>query len=82
MPVKFFSTKNTSSGSMDDYLNKMKKLSDALEDIGVPLPELVVVWYTLKNLSKEYDILKKMILLDKLFSFENLELHFLFEEIS
>ena len=55
---KFFSTKKMESMSIDQYLIEMKEITDLPEDASVPLPKDVVVWYTLKNLPKEYDILK------------------------
>ena len=67
---------------MDEYLTEMKETADLLEDAGVSLPEDVVVWYTLKNLPKEYDILKQMILCDSLPTYNKLELRLLSEEMS
>ena len=55
---KFFSIRKTGSMRMDEYLTEMKETTDLLEDVGVPVREDVVVWYTLKNLPKEYNILK------------------------
>ena len=46
------------------------------------LPEDVIVWYTLKNLPKEYDIVKQMILCDSLPKYNKLELCLLSEEMS
>ena len=63
---KFFSTKKTGSMSMDEYLTEMKETTGLLEDVEVSLPEEVIVWNTFKNLPKEYDILKHMILCDYL----------------
>ena len=59
---RFFSMKKTSSMSMDDYLTDMKEAADSLEELGIPLPEPIVVYYTIKNLPMEYDIQKQMIL--------------------
>ena len=67
---------------MDEYLKEMKETADLPEDVGVPLPEDVVVWYTLKNLPKEYDILKQMILCDSLPTYIKLEMRLLSEEMS
>ena len=68
--------------SMDEYLIEMKEIADLLEDVGVPLPEDVVVWYTLKNLPKKYDIVKQMILCDTLPIYNKLEMQLLSEEMS
>ena len=48
----------------------------------MPLPEDLVVWYTQKNLPKEYDILKQMILCDSLPTYNKLELRLISEEMS
>ena len=55
---KLFSTRRTASMSMDEYLTEMKETKDLLEEAGVSIPKDVVVWYTLKNLLREYNILK------------------------
>ena len=67
---------------MDEYLIEMKEIVDLLDDAGIPLPENVVVWYTLKTLPKEYDILKQMILCDSLPTYHKLELRLLSKEMS
>ena len=59
---------------MEEYLAKMKETVDLLEDLGV--------WHTLKNLPKEYDILKQMILCDSLLLYTKLEMRLLSEEMS
>lgn len=46
------------------------------------LPKSVVVWYTLNNLPKEYEILKDMSFGDKLPSYTELEMRLLSEETS
>ena len=43
---------------MDEYLTKMREIADLLDEAGVTLLEDVIVWYTLKNLPKEYDVFK------------------------
>ena len=43
---------------MDEYLTEMREIVDLLDEAGVTLPEDVIVQYTLKNLPKEYDVLK------------------------
>ena len=67
---------------MDECLTKMKETTDLLEDAGVSLPHDVVVWYTLKNLLKEYDIVKQMILCNFLPTYTKMELRLLSEEMS
>ena len=61
---KFVSTRKTASMSMDEYLIEMKETTNLLEKARVSILEDVVGWYTLKNLLKEYNILKQMILCD------------------
>lgn len=63
---KFFPTKKIGSMSMHEYLTVMKEKLYKLEDVNVLLSEPVIVWNTLRNLPKEYDILKQMIPGDKL----------------
>ena len=79
---KFISTKKTRSMSMDEYLTEMKETTYLLEDAGVPLLADIVVWFTLKNLPQEYDILKQMILCNSLPTYNKLELRLLSEEMS
>jgi hypothetical protein len=67
--------------SMDEYLTVMKETTENLDDAGVPLPDPMVVWYTLKNLPKDYDILKQMILGDKLPTYSELKMRLLSEEM-
>ena len=74
---KFFSTRKTASMSMDKYLTEMKETADLLEEAGVPLSKDVIVWYTLKNLLKEYNIVKQMILCNSLPMDNRLELRHL-----
>jgi hypothetical protein len=68
--------------SMDEYLTIMKETVDSLGDVGVPLPDPVVVWYMLKNLPKDYYILKQMVLGDKLPTYTELEMRLLSEEMA
>lgn len=67
---------------MDKYLIEMKEVSDSIEEVNVPLPKNVVVWYTLKNLPNEYEVLKQMILGDKLSTCSELEMLLLSEEMA
>ena len=45
---KFFSIRKLNS--MDEYLADMKEAVDSVEELDVPLPEKILVAYTLKNL--------------------------------
>jgi hypothetical protein len=78
---KFFSIRKL--GSMDEYLTDMKEAVDLLEEVELPLPERILVFYTLKNLPKEYDVIKQIILNEsKLPTYLELELRLLNEETS
>lgn len=67
---------------MDEYLTEMET-AHTFEDIGVPLPKAVVVWYTISNLPHDYDITKQMILGNpKLSTYAELEMRFLTKEPS
>jgi hypothetical protein len=57
---KFFTIQKT--GSMDEYLADVKEAADQMEEVDVGLPEKVIVYHTLKNLPKEYDMIKQVIL--------------------
>jgi transposase InsO family protein len=57
---KFFTIRKT--GSMDEYLADVKEAADQMEEVEVGLPEKVVVYHTIKNLPKEYDTVKQVIL--------------------
>lgn len=55
---KFFSIKKENSMNMDEYLTKTKKTIDLLDDVNTPLLEAIIVWYTIKNLLKDYNMTK------------------------
>jgi hypothetical protein len=57
---KFFFLRKTESISMDEHLTKVKEIANLLEDVDVIIPEDIIVYYTLKNLPKEYEIFKRM----------------------
>ena len=57
---KFFKIHKTAN--MDEYLADMREAIDQLEEVDVGLPEKVIVCYTLKNLSREFDTIKQVIL--------------------
>lgn len=56
--VKFFFMKKISVMSMDKYLIEMKEVLDLIEEVNVFFFKNVVVWYILKNLLNEYEVLK------------------------
>ncbi len=64
-------------------MTDMKEMADLLEEVDLLLPERILVFYTLKNLPKEYDIVKQIICNEtKLRSYSELESRFLNEETS
>ena len=66
---------------MDECLADMKEATDSLKELGVPLPEKILVAYTLKNLPPEYDMVKQIIMNErKLPSYLDLEAKLLNEE--
>lgn len=68
--------------TIDEYLTDMKEAADLLEDVDVPLPEAIVVYYTLQNLLKEYNVTKQIIYDEKkLPTYLELEGRLLGEEI-
>lgn len=68
---------------MDENLMDMKDAADLLDKVRVPLPEEVMTYYTLKNLPKEFDVTKQLILNErKLLSYKELEAWLLDEETS
>ena len=80
---KFFSLRKTESVSMDAHLTEVKEIANLLEEVEVNIPEDIIVYYTLKNLPKEYDIFKRMqIAAQKLPTYEQLEAKLISEETS
>lgn len=80
---KFFSLRKTDSISMDDHLTEVKEIANLLEEVEVKLPEDIIVYYTLKNLPKEYEIFKRMqIGGQSLPTYEQLEAKLISEETS
>lgn len=53
---KFFALRKTESTSMDVHLTEIKDVADSLEEVEVNIPEDIIVYYTHKNLPKEYEI--------------------------
>lgn len=45
---------------MDAHLTKIKEIANLLEDVKVVIPEDIIVYYTLKNLPKKYEIFRRM----------------------
>ena len=80
---KFFSLRKTESISMDAHLTMVKEVANLLEEAEVKIPEDIIVYYTLKNLPKEYEIFKRMhIAALKLPTYEQLESMLISEETS
>ena len=80
---KFFSLRKTKSISMDAHLTEVKEIANLLEEVGVNIHEDIIVYYTLKNLPKEYEIFKRMqIAAQKLPTYEQLEAKLISEETS
>lgn len=80
---KFFSLRKTDSISMDDHLTEVKEIANLLEEVEVKLPEDIIVYYTLKNLPKEYEIFKRMQFGGQsLSTYEQLEAKLISEETS
>lgn len=80
---KFFSLRKTDSISMDAHLTEVKEIANLLEEVEVKLPEDIIVYYTLKNLPKEYEIFKRMqIGGQSLPTYEQLEAKLISEETS
>ena len=80
---KFFALQKTESISMDAHLTEVKEVANLLEEVDVILPEDIIVYYTLKNLPKEYEIFKHMqISAQSLPTYEQLEAKLISEETS
>ena len=57
---KFFTLRKSESITMDAHLTEVKEIANLLEEVDVNIPEDIIVYYTLKNLPKEYEIFKRM----------------------
>ena len=80
---KFFALRKTESISMDAHLTEVKEVANLLEEVDVIIPEDIIVYYTLKNLPKEYEIFKRMqISAQSLPTYEQLEAKLISEETS
>lgn len=78
---KFFALRKTESVSMDAHLTEVREVANLLEEVLVNIPEDVIVFYTLKNLPKEYEIFKRMqIVALTLPTYEQLEAKLISEE--
>ena len=78
---RFFALRKTEAISMDTYLTEVRNVANLLEEVEVNMPEDVVVYYTLKNLPKEYEIFKRMqIAAQTLPKFNQLETKLISEE--
>ena len=80
---KFFSLRKTEAISMDAYLIEVKEVANLLEEVDVIILEDIIVYYTLKNMPKEYEIFKRMqIAAQSLPTYEQLEAKLISEETS
>lgn len=78
---KFFAMRKTESVSMDTHLTEVKNVANLLKEVEVNMPEDVIVYYTLKNLPKDYEIFKRMqIAAQKLPTYDQLEAKLISEE--
>ena len=78
---KFFALRKTESITMDAHLTEVKEVANLLEEVEVKIPEDIIVYYTLKNLPREYEIFKRMqIAGQSLPTFEQLEAKLISEE--
>lgn len=57
---KFLALRKTESISMDAHLTEVREIANLLEEGDVNIPEDIIVYYTLKNLPKDYEIFKRM----------------------
>ena len=80
---KFFSLRKTESVSMAAHLTEVKEVANLLEEVEVIIPEDIIVYYTLKNLPKEYEIFRRMqIAAQNLPTYEQLKAKLISEETS
>lgn len=80
---KFFALRKTDSVTMDVHLTEVRNVADLLEEVNVVLPEEVIVYYALKNLPKDYDIVRRMLMGNTVLpSYEEMESILLSEEIT
>ena len=78
---RFFALRKTEAVSMDTHLTEVRNVANLLEEVEVNMPEDVIVYYTLKNLPKEYEIFKRMqIAAQTLPKFNQLEAKLISEE--
>ena len=79
---KFFALRKTESVSMDAHLTEVREVANLLEEVEVNIPEDVIVFYMLKNLPREYEIIFKrmQIAAQTLLTYEQLEAKLISEE--
>jgi hypothetical protein len=53
---KFFNFRKIESVSIDAYFTKVKNVADMMEGANDGLLEDIMVYYTIKNLPKEYEV--------------------------
>lgn len=67
---------------MDEYFMDMKDVVDFFNKVGIFFLEEVVIYYILKNLFREFDVIKYMIFNErKLLFYKELEVRLLDKEI-
>lgn len=80
---KFFVLRKTETTTMDVHLTEVRNIADLLEEVNVVLPDEVIVYYALKNLPRDYDIVRRMLMGNSVLpSFEEMESILLSEEIT
>lgn len=80
---RFFALRKTEPISMDAHLTEVREIANLLEEIDVNILKDIIIYYTLKNLPKEYKIFKRMqIAAQTLPTYEQLEVKLIFEETS
>ena len=78
-----FRLEKTESISMDTHLTEVREIAYLLEEVDVNNPKDIIVYYTLKNLPKEYEIFKRMHITNQtLPTYEQLEAKLISEETS
>lgn len=71
---KFFALRKIETITIDVHLIDIKNVAELLEEVKVVLHDQVVVYYTLKNLPKDYDIVCRMLMENSILSlFDEME---------
>lgn len=68
---------------MDEYLIDMKEVASLLDDVKLPHPKRILVFYSLKNIPKQHDVIKHIVFNEnKLPTYLELALRLLNDETS